>query len=121
MPKPEEVTPAAPAATVDLAALGKAIAEGLKEAKRDPELEARKARDRQRIREERGRQEANQRAIQDNCPHLREDNTSAVAWMRNSDDITRGVCQRCNALFTPEHPEYLRLIRIPTRAAGVIF
>lgn len=49
------------------------------------------------------------------CAHLREDNTSAIAWMRNSDQVIRGVCQRCFGEFAPGHNDYPRLRAIPTR------
>ncbi len=50
------------------------------------------------------------------CPHLRDDNTSAIAWMQNSDLVFRGVCQRCNKLFSPESDpeEYERMRAVST-------
>ncbi len=55
-------------------------------------------------------------AAQQNCPHLRCDNTSCVAWMQNSDGVVRGVCQHCNKLFSPESDpeEYERMRRVAT-------
>lgn len=99
----------------------KAIIEESKKPYKDPEAEARKERDRRRIREERARQEKLRQEREAACSHMREDNTSAIAWMQNSDQVTRGVCQRCNALITPSHEEYLRLLRVPTRGLGVVY
>lgn len=99
----------------------KAIAEGIRQGKIDPEMEARKERDRIRLRAERERSEKSRKAKMDACTHLREDNTSTVAWMRNSDEVTRGVCQRCNKLFVPGDPDYDRVVRISTGRAGVIY
>jgi hypothetical protein len=114
-----DVTPAAPV-QMDQSTLLRMIEE-MKKPYVDPDQAARKQRDRERLRAERERQESLRQAAQDACPHMREDNTSAIAWMTNSDGITRGVCQRCNALFTPEHPRYMQLIRIPVRSGNVIF
>jgi transposase-like protein len=87
----------------------------------DPDVQARKERDRQRLRHEEELATAERKERQSNCPHVRQDNTSVIAWMTNSDNVTRGVCQRCNKLFTPEDPDYIKFIRIPTRAAGIVF
>ena len=100
----------------DLSYLLSKVIEESKKPYVDANVEAQKVRNRERIRGERAEQEANRAAREAACAHMREDNTSAVAWMQNSDNIWRGVCQRCNALFTPSHPDYAALIRIPTRA-----
>ena len=54
------------------------------------------------------------------CGHLRDDNTSRIAWMTNSDGVRRGVCQFCGMTCAPDHKEYDRLIRIPTRAPHIV-
>ena len=59
---------------------------------------------------------------EERCQHMRGNNTSAIAWAMQSDNVTRGVCQHCNALFTPEHPRYAELLRIPVGMMdGVIY
>lgn len=105
----------------ELAELLKTTALAFREAQKDPLAEARKEAGRIRLREEQERQKEVKRMREAACSHLREDNTSAVAWMKNSDDVTRGVCQRCNTDFAPGHPKYNELMRIPTRAAGIIY
>lgn len=104
----------------DLSVILSKVIEEAKKPYVDLDAEARKLRDRKRLQEERTRQEALRKAREESCAHMREDNTSAIAWMQNSDGIWRGVCQRCNALFTPEHPKYVELIRIPTRALHIV-
>ncbi len=101
-------------------ALKDIVATAIAEARKpyvDPQVEARKQRERQqRIDDIKMMEEAKQTRVK-MCNHLREDGTSAIAWIRNSDRIVRGVCQHCNGLFTPEHEDYVRLLRIPTKGA----
>ncbi len=114
-----------PTVQITQSALADLLKTAIEEAKKpfnDPELQRRKERDRARIRKERELAEANIKAVQDACTHLRTDNTSCVAWMQNSDGIVRGVCQHCNKLFVPEMgDEYVRMRRVPTMSPGVIF
>ena len=79
-----------------------------------------KEQSRLRLREKITKKARNDEAKYALCGHLREDNTSRIAWMTNSDGIRRGVCQFCNMTCGPDHPEYDRLIRIPTRAPHII-
>lgn len=104
---------------MDTATLLKMIEE-LKKPYVDPKIVEAKERQRLALREERKRSEENRKAREAACSHLREDNTSRIAWMQNSDLVTRGVCQSCNALFQPGHPDYMRLIKIPVGRAGII-
>ena len=87
----------------------------------DVELQARKARDRERLRAERAANEEARKERESRCPHLREDGTSTIAWHTNSDNVMRGVCQRCNILLQPGHPDYMRMARVPTRGSGIVF
>ncbi len=99
----------------------KTILEEVKKPYIDPELVARKERDRLRMRDEQKKAIAHKQKVADACGHIREDNTSAIAWMQNSDFVTRGVCQRCNTLFQPGHKDYIRLLKIPVGRQGVIY
>lgn len=101
-------------AGLDLSQLGAAIAEGIRAGRIDPKVEQRKQIERERLREARRQELANRKMKEDACAHKRENGTSVIAWMTNSDNVTRGVCQRCNALFTPAHPRYRELIMVPT-------
>jgi|SRR3990167_1978181 len=83
----------------------------------DPAEEAKKLSQRDRVHTSELRRRAAEKRRWEACVHLREDNTSCIAWMRNSDGIVRGVCQRCQCPFVPTHPDYERLIRIPTGAS----
>lgn len=87
----------------------------------DEEAIARKERDRLRLRREQKRAVDYKKKIAEACGHIREDNTSAIAWMQNSDLVTRGVCQRCNSLFQPGNKDYIRLIKIPVGRQGVVY
>jgi len=92
----------------------------LEEAKKpyvDPELAAKVLRARERVRQANADMIAAEKVTQANCGHLREDNTSAIAWMLNSDEVWRGVCMHCRKLYTPEDTDYARVIKIPTRTA----
>jgi len=100
-----------------------AIAQGMRQAQIDPEKEAKKARWRERLRKERADAEANRIQRESDCPHMREDNTSVIAWFRFNDGVTRGVCQRCDKRFNPyledgrtPDPDYARMIKIPTKS-----
>jgi hypothetical protein len=63
------------------------------------------------------------------CSHQREDQSSAIAWARQSDGITRGICQHCPALFSPKREEclteeiwsqYKEKLRIPTQRGNSV-
>ncbi len=66
-----------------------------------------------------------------NCTHMRNDLTSAIAWARQSDGVTRGPCMHCGTLFSPIRGEcvsqeifdsYKERIRIPSsRADSVVY
>ena len=75
---------------------------------------------RQRMRDRIAQKRRNDEARYAACAHLREDNTSRMAWMNNSDGVRRGVCQLCGMECAPSHPEYDRLIRVPTRAPHIV-
>ncbi len=83
----------------------------------DPEQEALKATKRLKMREKQKKKEENQKAKESNCAHLRQDGSSGIAWMQNSDFIVRGFCPYCQTDFDPTHPQYSALRMIPTRAA----
>ncbi len=59
---------------------------------------------------------------QKRCSHLRPDKTSCIAWMMNSDGITRGVCMHCDRLITPDDPDYkaLRAINVFDQLGGIM-
>jgi len=75
---------------------------------------------RQRMRDRIAQKRRNDEAKYRDCGHMREDNTSRMAWMNNSDGVRRGVCQLCGMQCAPDHPEYNQLIRVPTRAPHII-
>jgi hypothetical protein len=66
-----------------------------------------------------------------NCSHAREDLTSCIAWMPNSDGHIRGTCQHCFTVFSPIREEciseevwkkYKDLRKIPTqRGTAVVY
>lgn len=46
------------------------------------------------------RQEARQRAAnKQQCPHLRDNETSSINWMEHSNNIIKGVCSNCFSEF----------------------
>ena len=87
--------------------------------KPDPQVEAQKARHRERIRAEREIAEGLRKEREAMCPHRRENNTSTIAWMStpgpdNISTYTRGVCQRCQRLIQPTDTDFRELLAIPT-------
>lgn len=103
------------------------LAEAIKTPYRDPVVEERKAKQRKAMIAERDAMNASRAQEIANCSHLREDNTSCIAWhefaigRHPSGEIRKaykGVCQHCNGFFEPGHPEYTALLRIPTRSAA---
>lgn len=103
-----------------------AVRELLRESRKpyvDPEAQAAKERGRQRNRQAEHRRQEQDQMRWERCAHLREDGTSSIAWLRNSDLVTRGVCQRCLCPFAPDQPSpeaYAKYLRIPTRAPNVV-
>lgn len=94
------------------------LVEEIKKPYVDREAEARKTADRDRLRRDERDRLAAIAAAQEACPHVREDNSSAIAWYPFSSpagSTVMGVCQRCNLTLKPGHPRYEALMRIPTR------
>lgn len=96
------------------------FAKELKKPYIDPSLVAKRERDSQRMRQQVAENRRVKAAKEASCSHRREDNTSAIAWMTNSDMATRGVCQRCNRLVQPDDADYMILIAVPDRAIGMV-
>lgn len=93
----------------------------------DPNVEERNERSRQRLRNERENYERNKAAIENSCSHLREDNTSRVAWITNfhaarptNPYITEGFCQLCQKHFRPGVEGYEAMLKIPVGKAGIV-
>jgi hypothetical protein len=106
-------------------AMIKAIAEAMKTPYVDPEIAARNLRAKTRLRDERELAEANKASIEDQCSHMREDNTSRVAWIVNYHTarklyITEGFCQLCNKHYRPGVAGYEAMLKLPVGKAGVI-
>lgn len=99
--------------------LATVVAEGKKPYVDEVE-EARKEKNRLRLRQSQAEIDAKKKWLRENCTHLREDNTSAIAWMQNTDTKIRGFCMHCNTKFEPGDHDYERLLRIPTRSTGII-
>jgi hypothetical protein len=113
----------------DLELIKTLIAEVTKENKKpyvDEDVVAKKLAARTRLRAEQAEMVRNIEAMQAACSHLREDNTSAVAWAENFHRakgfyIKEGPCQRCSKNFHPGVEGYEDIIRISTGKMGVIF
>lgn len=93
----------------------------------DPDLVARNEAAKQRIRSQREESEAELKALQNSCSHLREDGTSRIAWheqyMRAKKLFyTIGFCQACNRPFYPDanDPDYTRMLKVPSGKPGLI-
>ena len=51
------------------------------------------------------RQEARQRAAnKQQCPHIRDNETSSINWMEHSNNIIKGVCSNCFSEFDTRIP-----------------
>ena len=108
-----------------LKGFAEAIAAGMRQAQIDPVAEARKERDRNRLRSERAAAEEERERRERRCAHRREDMTSAVAWYTYRWDtpdgqqrnVTKGVCQHCNKWFEPGIPGYEEMLGIQTYRA----
>lgn len=95
----------------------------------DQDEVAKKERARQRLRDQRKEAQEQIEAIQNGCNHLRDDNTSRVAWITNFNRqrqlyITEGFCQLCNKHYHPGMKEgsavYEAMLRVPVGKAGII-
>lgn len=97
------------------------LANAMRGAQKDPIKEQQKEAARMRLRQQQKEDAQVRKMREDSCIHMREDNTSVIAWMQNSDGVVRGVCQRCNTCFDPSHPRYVELRRIPYRSSSVVY
>jgi hypothetical protein len=94
----------------------------------DLELVARNEAVRQRMRRQREQSAKDLDAVQDSCSHMREDNTSRVAWAENFVRdrqlyVKEGFCQLCNKHYHPnmKRPhEYAEMLKVPVGKAGII-
>lgn len=94
------------------------LVEEIKKPYVDREAEARRLADRERLRRDERERLAAIRASQEACGHVREDNSSAIAWYpfsNPSGTVVIGVCQRCNLKLDASHPRYHEMLKIPTR------
>jgi hypothetical protein len=95
----------------------------------DPELVARNEAVRLRMRKQREQSEKDLEATQDSCSHMREDNTSRVAWAENFVRdrqlyVKEGFCQLCNKHYHPgmkRKHEYAEMLKVPVGKAGIIY
>jgi hypothetical protein len=76
---------------------------------------------RKKMRESQAEMVAEIQERQDNCPHLKEDGTSAIAWHTYYNGTqpvaTLGCCQHCNRLIKQTDSDFLMLAKIPQRRA----
>lgn len=91
----------------------------------DEKAVARKEKARAQMRQETAAMEAGKRAAENNCSHLRDDNTSRIAWAENYHVarnlwIREGFCQMCNKHFKPGVDQYEQFFRVPTGKPGII-
>jgi hypothetical protein len=106
-------------------AMMKVLIEEMRKPYVDPDVVARNERARQRLREQRAEDEANVEARWNQCSHMREDNTSRVAWIENfhraiSRYVIEGFCQQCNKPFRPGVAGYEAMLRIPVGKNGIV-
>lgn len=114
--------------TLTAADLANIIREAVESAKApyiDPAKESQIARNKQRMQDQLAESAESIKAGQDNCSHLREDNTSRVAWAVNyvvakKLYIKEGFCQACNKHFAPGVDQYGEMLRVPTGRQGLI-
>lgn len=101
--------------TPDLIALiAAAVSAAVKEAGRDEDKEADKARkeeDRQRVIAEEENRLANVRARQDACPHLDAYENYAFCGQKNCRGEVVFICSQCVRPFAPSDPEYSNFVR----------
>lgn len=103
----------------------KILIEEMKKPYVDEEAVAKKERARERLQRERAEAERRIAARQNACSHLRDDNTSRVAWITllqvaKGLYITEGYCQLCNKHFAPGVPGYEAMLKVPVGKAGLI-
>ena len=111
----------------DLKDMMAALVAEMKKPHVDPDILARNEAAKQRIRAQREESEAELKATQDACSHLREDGTSRVAWheqyIRSKKLFFQiGFCQACNRSFYPDagDPDYTRMLKVPSGKPGLI-
>lgn len=103
----------------------KLIIEEMKKPYVDEEAVARKEKARESLRAERAEAERRTKARQDSCSHLRDDNTSRVAWIQlyhvaKKLYVREGYCQQCNKHFAPGVEGYEAMLRIPVGKSGIV-
>lgn len=109
----------------DLAGLIAAAIKAAREPIVDEAKEASLARNKERMRTQLEESAASIRAAQDNCSHLREDNTARVAWAENYVAarklfVREGFCMACGKHFHPGVEDYGRMLKVPTGRQGLI-
>ncbi len=107
--------------TSDIKELLKTVLEEARKPVVDEQAQKRKEMHRQRLRNQMVVNEHMRALREARCSHMRQDNTSRIAWMQNSDGVVRGTCQYCHAIFEPGHKDYDELIRRPTYGTGVVY
>jgi len=108
--------------------LTKIISEAVEAAKKpylDPIIEQRKIKARETMRLQREESLADEAATQNACPHVRDDNTSTIAWINNyhrslKEYHREGFCQRCGKPFKPGDINYAHFASIPTGRGGIV-
>jgi hypothetical protein len=106
-------------------AMMKILIEEMRKPYVDQDVVARNEAARQRLRAQRTESEANIEAVWNSCSHMREDNTSRVAWITNFHRarnlyITEGFCQACNKPFRPGVKGYEEMLKMPVGKAGIV-
>lgn len=109
----------------DLAELIGAAIKAAREPIIDEAKEASLARNKERMRTQLAESAEAIKQGQDNCSHLREDNTARVAWATNFHAsrklfVKEGFCQACNKHFKPGVEGYEQMLRVPTGRQGLI-
>ncbi len=125
MPEQESNAPTAEAPGVSLSPkqLESMLAAVIEEARKpvvDKEAQVRRENQRLRLRKVLLEDKAAERFRQDACTHLREDNTSCIAWQVNSDGVTRGFCPHCLLVVDEHYPKRQELLRIPTKRPSIV-
>jgi len=113
----------------DLKDMMAALVAEMKKPHVDPDIVARNEATKVRMRAQREESERDLEAIQNSCSHLREDNSSRIAWQEQFIRATKlyvidGFCQNCNKHFHPnmKNPsEYAKWLKIPTGKVGLIY
>jgi hypothetical protein len=116
MPKETPLTPE----TLELLKQMKSIfVDPVEEERRKEELELR-ARDREQKKSDRERnhkieteRQAAQKFVQEACTHQRENGSYDLHGQKCCDGKYRFVCALCGCQFTPEHPDYNKLLNHP--------